>query len=389
MKGADICLSLFLFGLLSCQNSNQLVDGFITIDVTVNYPEKELILQDFMDVEYVPLETTDSFVCQGLVLDVSRNYILIRNRNSDGNLYLFDRTGKGVRVINRKGQGGEEYTFASSAVLDEENGEMFINNMATQKILVYDLSGNFKRSLSCKDYRFFTMYNFDQNNLICHDSFDNDKVPEFQSRQSFMLISKQDGSVTREIQIPFKEKKTIVMRVPIEGKKGMSYAFMPNTVYPIVPYLDSFVLDDISADTMYQYTSDHVKIPLIVRTPPVHTMLPETFLLPSLLTERYYFLEAITKEKGFPSSSLVYDRQENEIFKYKVYNSDYTNDKEADMKSKPVNREIPSCQIIEAWELVQDYKNGNLQGHLQEIAATLEEEDNPVIMLIKHSGNKK
>ena len=389
MKGADICLSLFLFGLLSCQNSNQLVDGFITIDVTVNYPEKELILQDFMDVEYVPLETTDSFVCQGLVLDVSRNYILIRNRNSDGNLYLFDRTGKGVRVINRKGQGGEEYTFASSAVLDEENGEMFINNMAAQKILVYDLSGNFKRSLPYKDYRFFTMYNFDQNNLICHDSFDNDKVPEFQSRQSFMLISKQDGSVTREIQIPFKEKKTIVMRVPIEGKKGMSYAFMPNTVYPIVPYLDSFVLDDISADTMYQYTSDHVKIPLIVRTPPVHTMLPETFLLPSLLTERYYFLEAITKEKGFPSSSLVYDRQENEIFKYKVYNSDYTNDKEADMKSKPVNREIPSCQIIEAWELVQDYKNGNLQGHLQEIAATLEEEDNPVIMLIKHSGNKK
>lgn len=385
MKKTEVWLLIMaiLSMLIGCKKGNQQHSQLITVNVTENYPVKELILQDFMEVEYVPLETTDSFVCQGSVLDVSRNYILVRNRNSDGNLYLFDRTGKGVRVINRKGQGGEEYTFVSSAVLDEENGEMFINNMAAQKILVYDLSGNFKRSLPYKDYRFFTMYNFDRDNLICHDSFDNDKVPEFQSRQSFMIISKQDGNVTKEIQIPFKEKKTIVMRVPIEGKKGMNYAFMPNTVYPIVPYLDGFVLDDISADTMYQYTSDHVQIPLIVRTPPVHTMIPETFLLPILLTDRYYFMEAITKEKEFPSSSLVYDKQENTLFRYKVYNSDYTNKKEAFLLNKPLKGDIPSWQYLEAWELVQDYKNGNLQGHLREIAATLDEEENPVIMLIK------
>ena len=33
---------------------------------------------------------------------------------------------------------------------------------------------------------------------------------------SFMLVSKQDGSITKEIQIPFKEKKSIVMRTKDE-----------------------------------------------------------------------------------------------------------------------------------------------------------------------------
>ena len=35
--------------------------------VTKSYPEKELIIQDFMDVEYIALETTDEFLTQGVV----------------------------------------------------------------------------------------------------------------------------------------------------------------------------------------------------------------------------------------------------------------------------------------------------------------------------------
>lgn len=62
-------------------------------------------------------------------------------------IYIFDRkTGKGIRKINRKGQGGEEYAFIVSAVLDEDNEEIFVNS--SKKILVYDLYGNFKRSFN-------------------------------------------------------------------------------------------------------------------------------------------------------------------------------------------------------------------------------------------------
>jgi hypothetical protein len=55
-------------GWSGCKSSDNQPDTIITVDVTKSYsPKKELILQDFMDVEYVALETTDEFVNQGFV----------------------------------------------------------------------------------------------------------------------------------------------------------------------------------------------------------------------------------------------------------------------------------------------------------------------------------
>lgn len=51
---------------------------------------------------------------------------------------------------------------------------------------------------------------------------------------------------------------------------------------------------------------------------------------------------------------------------------------------RPVNHEIESWQVLEAHELVKSYEKDQLKGKLKEVAATLDEESNPVIMLIKH-----
>ena len=102
-----ISTSLYLIILLvcvGCQWSNESGNDLIIVDVTINYPKKELILQDFMDVEYIPLETNDKFVCGGLVMACGSKYLVVRNRNSDGNIYIFDRSGKGISKINCKGK---------------------------------------------------------------------------------------------------------------------------------------------------------------------------------------------------------------------------------------------------------------------------------------------
>jgi hypothetical protein len=54
---------------------------------------------------------------------------------------------------------------------------------------------------------------------------------------------------------------------------------------------------------------------------------------------------------------------------------------------RPVDHEIESWQTIDAHNLVESYAKGQLKGSLKEIAADLKEEDNPVIMLIKHKNN--
>lgn len=386
MKNKGLIWLIIFFILTGCKQTGIQKNDLITVDVTTSYPRKELILQDFMDVEYIPLETNDEFVTQGLVLAVGKDMVIVKNRTDDGDIFIFDRKGKALRKINRKGQSGEEYTFVLGVVLDEDKNEMFVNDIGLKKILVYDMEGNYKRTLPHKDGKMYDqVYNFDRENLICHDGLDDNisSLSIINSGQSFMLVSKQDGSVIKEIQIPFKEKKIIVIKIKDEESK-MTYAYMPSTVFPMVPNIDGFALIELSADTIYSYTRDNIIKPMIIRTPSIQSMNPEVFLLVSLLTDRYYFMETIKKEMEFTSNDLLYDKKEKAIYRYTVYNGDYSIKEEAFMKSEPLTEEIPSRQILEAPDLVIAYKKGWLKGELKEIAAELDEESNPVIMLIKH-----
>jgi hypothetical protein len=46
--------------------------------------------------------------------------------------------------------------------------------------------------------------------------------------------------------------------------------------------------------------------------------------------------------------------------------------------------EIAFLQKLEAYVLVEAYEKGRLKGRLKDVAAGLDEESNPVIMLAKH-----
>jgi hypothetical protein len=387
MTRVNTVLAMILFVMAGCGGgSKQSADDFITVDVTASYPKKELILQDFMDVEYVVLETNDEFVCQDLVLDIGKNMIIVRNHPGDGDIFIFDRNGKALKKINRKGQGAEEYTVYMRVALDEDRAELFVGDRPGNRIVVYDTDGNFKRILKQDDMINYTyMCNFDRENLICNNSWIEDIQP-------FAVISKQDGSLTGEIQIPFKKK--ISMSVEFE-LNNTTYYTSPDTYNPILPYFNSWILTEQSSDTVYRYTSDHTVTPIIVRTPSVQSMDPVIFLFPSLFTDRYYFMDAVKKEfdgskyysdEGFPTTHLMYDRLEKAMFGYTVYNDDYTDKRPVNInKSVPVvNEEIAALQSLEADQLIEDYGKGKLTGELKEIAAKLNEESNPVIMLIKH-----
>jgi hypothetical protein len=387
MKRATTILVTALFILAGCGGDKQSTDDLLTVDVTAKYPKKEFILQDFMDVEYIPLETNDEFITQGLFQDVGKEFLIIRNRTNDGDIFIFDRKGKAVRKINRLGQGDEEYVHIFWVILDEEKSELFVNDFFGKKIMVYDLMGNFKRKLLHKDGGVYGEFNhFDRENLICRVDFNDNNNDKMNVKPAFMIISKQDGSITKEIQIPFEEKKDIYVEGGKDEASGVTYVYGPSTIHHLVPYFTNWIPVELSADTLYNYSSDHTMKPFIVRTPSVQSMTPEVFLFASLFTDRYYFMEAVTKEMGFPNTDLLYDRQEKALFRYTVYNDDYSNKEPAYLKSRPVNNEIPARQILEAPDLVRAYERGRLKGRLKEIAAELDEESNAVIMLIKHKN---
>ena len=78
MKRIGSLLVVLFLLMTGCGDSKQSAEDLITVDVTASYPKKELILQDFMDVEYIALETNDEFVNQGFVQAIGKKYILFK-----------------------------------------------------------------------------------------------------------------------------------------------------------------------------------------------------------------------------------------------------------------------------------------------------------------------
>jgi hypothetical protein len=335
-----------------------------------------------MDVDYIALETTDEFLTQGSVQTVGKEYVLVKNRNNDGDIFIFDRkTGKGVRKINRQGQGAEEYAKINGITFDEANGELFVTSPAN-KILVYDLYGKFKRCLNLSQ-EVSSIFDYDSDNLISYDMSDYYNKGKDRSKSYHIILSKLNGSITREIFIPF---KTINTPVVIEGDRYVAGYF-----YQIRPSHGKWILMETSSDTLYNYAPDGTLNPFIARTPSAYTMEPEVFLFMGIHTDRYYFMQTVKNEfdyekgNGFYTGELMYDKEENALYKATVYNGDYVEKRTVAMTARSFNGEIEDATSLGAFRLVEDYKKGQLkEGQLKEIASRLDEEDNPVIMLVRH-----
>ena len=373
-----IACSTLLASLMGCGNKEQAAP-WTNIDLSGSIPKEERILQDLFEIEYVALETTDSFLTRGFIEAVSP-HLLITYDYGEGCFSLFDRaTGKGIRQIKRQGQGPEEYVSPSHVVIDEKREELFVSDYASRKILVYDLKGNFKRSFKTVDENYYTeLLDYDDGHLLAYKK----TAGPHDESSCHLLIAKQDGSPAKEIRFPIDRIETPIFT---HGELTATPFFCLTA-----PYGDRWALTVTSSDTIYRYDADGNAHPLIVRTPSIHGMDPQVFLYPTILTDRYYFLRAQKKEfdletmKGFPTQMLLYDTQEKRLVEYTLTNADMEGGPDINLYSvMPKGKEVLACLTLQAPDLVEAREAGKLKGELQRVANRLDEESNPVIALLK------
>lgn len=373
-----IACSTLLASLMGCGNKEQTAP-WTNIDLSGSIPKEEQTLQDLFEVKYVALETTDSFLTRGFIEAVSQHFLITYDYN-EGCLSLFDRTtGKGIRQIKRQGQGPEEFTSPSNVIIDEKREELFISDYSLRKILIYDMKGNFKRSFKTVDENYYTeLLDYDDGHLLAYKS----PAGPHDESSCHLLISKQDGSLTKEIRFPIDQVETPIFT---HGKLTSTPFF-----YLTAPYGERWTLTVTSSDTIYSYDADGNASPLIVRSPSIHGMDPQVFLYPTILTDRYYFLRAQKKEfdletmKGFPTQMLLYDTQEKKLVEYTLTNADMEDGPSINFYSiRPLGCDALGALTLQAPDLVEARKAGKLKGELQNITERLDEESNPVIVLLE------
>lgn len=362
--------------------------GLVTLDITKDYPEKKIVLQDLADVKYIPLETKknallpNSAGCLGYVSDS-----LIVARTSDKEIVLFNGDGSVRSSFRHVGQGSKEYQSIIGIAVDPQAQEIFIlDYLLRYRMQVYSFTGQYKRTLPIPFKMILDgLQDFSADCLLACDQ----KVRQGISNRAkpYMLLSKKTGEIVKELDIHFTKRLSRSISKPLGENQTISAALGYD---PIVRCEDSYVIGDLSADTIYTYTPQRVLSPMLVRTPPVLSMETPKVICPDFKTGSYFFFDLVDFDfdfearSGFSSKYMVYDYAAGKPYVCKLVNRD-CEELSCGLGGGSHTNTVwnTTCYLIPSSDLVEQLEAGKVHGPLKEIAAGRTDDDNPVQAIVR------
>ena len=143
MKSLKLIILLFFSAIMLFCSCNKVSEPAIqTIDLTGPVSKEVLKLTDIAtDIEYVPLEATaESLIQRVRSFSVSHDYILIWDQFSQAEkVLLFDRQGKFLRPISRKGKGPGEFNGIRQVSFSADKNSILI--LAANELNKFNLEG--------------------------------------------------------------------------------------------------------------------------------------------------------------------------------------------------------------------------------------------------------
>ena len=324
MKRLYFIFCLFIF--IGCTHKSKApTDSMLPIfDLTKDYPEKTIDLQEIADVEYIPLETTEKSIAMIHIYPyISDKYIV--NCDLNGPVHFYDRKGKHLYAIHALGQGPQEYYGIVAFTVDFPKEEFYIYDL--QKLQVYSFTGEWKRTLKVPEgMRYDNMFNYDEHYLICENAFhdwwnfenlSNDKTP-------YYLINKETGTPTPlDIIVENRISKTMEKRIEhIDAQRARRHFEQMSVITSLIANNNDFLIADFGLDTLYSYKDD-VLTPLAVQYPSVHSSTPPVVIAPRFYTDKYLFfkpveMKFVKEDVQLPytlAPTLMWNRTNNEIYK--------------------------------------------------------------------------
>lgn len=363
--------------------------GLVTLDVTKDYSEKKIVLQDLADVKYIPLETkknallTNSTAMLGYVSDS-----LIVAFTLEKEIVLFNGDGSVRSSFSHAGQGSKEYQNIIGMAVDPKAQEIFIvDYLLKYRMQVYSFTGQYKRTLPIPFKMILgSILDFSADYLLACDR-DVDQKGISNRAKPYMLLSKKTGEIVKELDIHFTKRMSNRLSKPFGKNQTISAALAYD---PIVRCEDSYVIGDLSADTIYTYTPQGILSPMLVRTPPVLSMETPKVICPDFKTGSYFFFDLVDFDfdfearSGFSSKYMVYDYAAGKPYVCKLVNRD-CEELSCGLGGGSHTNTVwnTTCYLIPSSDLVEQSEAGKVHGPLKEIAAGRTDDDNPVLAIVR------
>jgi hypothetical protein len=214
MNAKNNILIIFLI-VISCHNTINAQDLVKTFNLTKLPKLSTVKLSDlgFVDIEYIPLETTTQSLVSGIdnifFHDYKMNkilsgndYFLIKNGNK---ILKFKVDGSFIRTIGTVGRGPDELDNIDDVVLNKKNQNIFLVSSRQKKICHYSPGGELIKVLSIPF--FIYEFSFIENRILCYCG-DNSGI----NKNSFILMDTL-GHIVKNFpnKYPFKSLNGIVV----------------------------------------------------------------------------------------------------------------------------------------------------------------------------------
>ncbi|MDR2585381.1 MAG: 6-bladed beta-propeller [Prevotellaceae bacterium] len=372
-----LLIALFAF---SCQQPNGTVP---CIDVTKNYPVKELFLTDIADVTYLQITSeNDDYLYSGTIRAITKNTVIITNSiRLSGDILFFSKEGEPKSRFNRMGNGPQEYRNAHRVVYDEDADDLFVvSSSIGSSVKVYSSTGVYKREIAFPDSTIFLngIVSFDDQSLLCHDE---SRGRDF---ESFYLISKADGAVLEYFELPI---APIFLGITWNGTNVPSM-FLRR----LIKNKEGVLICNPENDTVFLYAKDRSLTPILTKIPRVASTNPMTHINNCIDVENFQFTEIYILLPGddypgnFPVKYYMLDKKTGEIALPKLLLPDYYG-KEfsispmiAGLVNGLENGVVFELDLVELKEALVENR---LNGKLKELVGKLKEDDNNIYVMVQ------
>ena len=223
--------------LLSACHRTRPATGLTVLHPPLQTTEHLLHLSDIADsLSYIKLATDTSNLI-GVIDKIIplKDRILIVDKDITQTIYIFDKSGKFIRKINKKGRGPGEYLSLNDVAVDVSNKRLIVHDDMAQKISIFTYEGEFIEKIRL-DFITTSIAYLGNNRLACYCDYINNPNYSIRSKSPNLILFDLQ---TRKTQSKLFFNSTI-NRLGITGLiNNLSSTYSNDTVHLIMPLNDT------------------------------------------------------------------------------------------------------------------------------------------------------
>lgn len=391
MKKIWVCAALMamLGGLNGCKESAGKEGELPVLDFRTDIPAKEVALQDIGKVRYFRLQTPEKVLLGDQMKLAAGEAGLFFFEPSTGDVTGFDKNGKMICHFNRKGQGGEEYGRIRHVLYDEARKAVFLD--AVRQIQVYDLDGNFKRTLKLPESIMTDVIeSVDENTLVGLDmqgallvkEGETTKIDELPDADNcpYVLMDKETGEKIERLPLVSNNRyRSMIMTT----RDGRPFILLNRMRHFLACDGGGCLISEPAADTLYLLSPDRQLKPVFAKLP-LSTEKDGKIAceIKAFTPDRMLINAVFLKDEGemkLRNELYLYDAAEKAFSHVKLTNKDW---KGGDMMNF-VSNNNKLYYTLYPFTLLEAMEKNELSGHLLEITQTLDEDENMILMEVQ------